>query len=154
MTPIFQHVIALLGRVLLSLIFLLSGAHHIVDWAGTVAHMRSKGVALEHLLGANGGTFFVHLMLALAIIFLLAGGLSVLLGFRARWGAVSLLLFLAPTTLIFHNFWSPGVADAQAQMIHFMKNLGLAGGLLMVLAFGSGGFSVDTFLPQLPRQGR
>ncbi len=69
---------------------------------------------------------------------LLAGGLSVLLGFKARWGAFALILFLIPTTLIFHTKFSDPI-----QMMMFLKNLGLMGGMLMVTAYGPGPISID-----------
>ena len=101
--------------------------------------MTKKGMALQGTLGGSGGAL-VHVWLAGAVTFLLLGGLSVLLGIRARGGAVLLILFLIPVTWIFHDFWSYGAQDPQyvPQMINFMKNTGLGGGLLMVLAFGSG----------------
>jgi putative oxidoreductase len=74
----------------------------------------------------------------------LAGGLSILLGYRARAGAWLIILFLAPVTMMMHNFWS--VADPmmrQMQMANFMKNLALAGGALLIAYFGAGPMSLD-----------
>jgi putative oxidoreductase len=141
-----QSLVALLARVLLSQIFILAGLNHLSNWSGTIQYMTSKGMALQDILGGSG-VAFVHVMLAEATAFLLIGGLSVLLGFRARGGAALLVLFLIPATLIFHDFWSCDADDPQRvpQMMHFMKNTGLAGGALMVLAFGSGVLSLDRF---------
>ena len=72
-----------------------------------------------------------------------AGGLSVLTGFKARWGALALVLFLVPVTAIFHNFWTLQGMEQQMQMIHFMKNLAIMGGLLSIVARGAGLASVD-----------
>jgi putative oxidoreductase len=74
----------------------------------------------------------------------LAGGLSILLGYRARWGAWLIVLFLVPVTIIMHNFWA--VTDpnaAQMQQIMFMKNLSMLGAALMITHFGSGPLSLD-----------
>lgn len=120
-----------LGRVLLSAIFVMSGVHKVMAWSGTAESMRGEGMVM------------VPLLLAGAIVFEIGGGLSVLLGCWARWGAAALVVFLIPTTLIFHDFWTYEGAEQQAQMIHFMKNLAIMGGLLVVLGFGAGPVSVD-----------
>jgi len=69
---------------------------------------------------------------------------------RARAGAVLLMIFLVPTTLIFHDFWTrpPDSQAFQVELIQFLKNLGLFGGLLFVLGFGAGGLSLELFLPR------
>jgi putative oxidoreductase len=82
--------------------------------------------------------------LALAIFAELAGGLSLLLGFLTRIGAVGLFIFLIPTTLLFHNFWAAPEAQHQEQMVNFLKNLAVMGGLLMVVAYGAGPLSIDS----------
>ncbi len=72
------------------------------------------------------------------------GGLSVLLGFYTRFGALALLLFLVPVTLIMHNFWAiEDAAAAQEQMINFMKNVSITGAVLFILAVGPGPISID-----------
>ncbi|HEY2922284.1 MAG TPA: DoxX family protein [Candidatus Binatia bacterium] len=110
------------GRVLLSVIFLLSGLGKIIDWDGNAQAMASQGMPL------------IPLLLIGAIITELAGGLSVLLGWKARWGALLLFLYLIPTTLIFHNFWAFTGAEMQTQLVNFLKNLSIMGGLLLVAA--------------------
>lgn len=118
---------ALIGRILLSAIFLMSGTQKLLQWNQTMDHMRSEGMTA------------VPLLLVGAVIFELAGGLMLLLGWRARLGALLLVVFLIPTTLIFHDFWTYQEAAAmQNQMQHFMKNITIMGGLLMVAAFGPG----------------
>ena len=121
-----QRYLPLIGRILIALIFLLSAFGKITDFSGTQQYMASAGMPATGLL------------LVAAIAFELFGALSVLLGFRARWGAIALIVFLIPATLIFHTDF----AD-QNQMIHFMKNLSIMGGLLFVVAHGSGAFSLD-----------
>lgn len=122
-----QRAAAPIGRVLLSGIFLMSGIGKIPAWNQYAARMENEGMVA------------VPLFLAAAILFEVLGGLSVLLGLWARLGAAALLVFLVPTTLIFHDFWTyvdPG--ERQAQMMHFVKNLAIMGGLLMVVAQGAG----------------
>ena len=126
-----QSFCALAGRILLSAIFLFSGFHKLTDWSGTAATMTGKGMPA------------VPLLLAGAIAFEILGGLSVLLGLWGRGGAALLILFLIPTTLVFHNFWAVEAAQQQMQMIHFMKNLAIMGGLFVVAGMGTGRYSVD-----------
>jgi putative oxidoreductase len=122
---------ALVGRILLAAIFIVSGFGKIVGWAGTAGYMASKGLPL------------VPLLLAATIAVELGGGILLAIGFKARWAALALFLFMIPTTLIFHGFWGVDAATAQAQQIHFMKNVAIMGGMLMVWAFGPGAYSVD-----------
>lgn len=120
-----SNYILLISRVLLSAIFIWSGIGKIFDPTGTRQYMAVHG------LPATG------LFLVAAIAIELGGGLSLLLGYRSRLGAVLLWLFLIPATLIFHtNF-----AD-RMQQIMFMKNLAILGGLLTIYQFGSGRLAI------------
>jgi putative oxidoreductase len=123
--------LTLLGRILLSLIFLLSGFGKIGDWSGTASYMASKGMVA------------VPFFLTMAILFELGGGLSVLLGFKARLGAWALVFYLIPVSLIFHNFWAFTGAEQRMQMINFLKNLAIMGGLLLVALRGAGKPCID-----------
>jgi putative oxidoreductase len=80
---------------------------------------------------------------ALAEIF---GGLSLLLGFLTRIGALGLTAFLVVTTLVFHDFWAVPGEQARMQMIQFMKNLAVIGGLVVVFATGAGRYSIDALI--------
>ncbi len=111
-----------LGRIFLGLIFIASGIGKIFDWSGTSAYMDAKCMPL------------VPVFLVLAILLELAGGLSVATGYRQKWGAIALILFLVPATLIFHAFWSYPDEEQKIQMIMFMKNLSILGGLLLLIA--------------------
>jgi uncharacterized membrane protein YphA (DoxX/SURF4 family) len=82
-------------------------------------------------------------VLAAAIVFEVVGGLSVLLGYRARLGALMLIVFLVPATMIFHNPAGLEGMARQVEMINMMKNFTIMGGLMMVLAFGGGPLSLD-----------
>ncbi|MHB8482501.1 MAG: DoxX family protein [Nitrospiria bacterium] len=122
MTPF----LTLMGRVLVVLIFLLSGFTKIENFSGTAQYMASKGIPASE--------FF----LVLAILTEVFGSLSIIAGYRSKWGAWALFLFMIPTTLIFHtNF-----AD-QNQTIHFLKNISIMGGLLYIAAAGAGPLSLD-----------
>jgi len=122
-----KRFIPLIGRILLSAIFLISGLNKITNFGGTQQYMAAVGMPLTKL-------FLIG-----AIILEVIGGLSILLGYKAKWGAWALVVFMIPTTLIFHSNFSD-----QIQMIMFMKNLAVIGGLLMVANFGSGPISLDT----------
>lgn len=124
-----------LGRFLLAFVFLASAFNKITDFSGTTGYM-----------AASGMTVATSFFLAGAIVFLVVGGLSLLLGFQARIGALLLIVFLIPTTLIFHGFWKFEGDAAQMQMIQFMKNCSILGGLFMVVAQGSGACSLDSYL--------
>jgi putative oxidoreductase len=122
--------IALLGRFLFALIFVLGGTNDFSSQA--IAYAASQGVPLA--------TIAVPLAGVLAIV----GGLSVLLGYRAKVGAWLLILFLAGVTPMMHNFWT--VADPmmhQMQFIMFLKNLSMMGGALVISQFGAGPWSLD-----------
>lgn len=126
-----QNLIALIGRILLCLIFLNSAYHKLTGWEDALGYMESRG-----LPAAQVG-------LVIAVVLEIAGGLSLLLGLKARVGAVLLILFMIPTLLYFHNFWTYPADAQRGQVIHFMKNITIMGGLLMVLAHGAGGWSID-----------
>jgi putative oxidoreductase len=122
---------AFVGRVLLSLIFLMSGVHKLTAWPETAAQMEAEGLPA------------VQVLLPIAVAAEIVGGLALLLGCFARLGALGLILFLIPTTLVFHDFWTYSGDEQQQQMIHFMKNLAILGGLFVVLGFGPGCCSLD-----------
>ena len=113
-----------LGRLLLSILFILAGLGKIWDPKGTLEYMSSKKMPAVPVL-------FVG-----AIIVEIAGGVSLLTGFYVRWGALMLIAFLIPTTLIFHNFWAVQGQERQTQMTNFLKNLAIIGGLIFVYVFG------------------
>jgi len=118
------------ARLLFVAIFLASGFHHFD--AQTIAYAASKGVPMA--------TVTVPLSGVIALL----GGISILLGFRARAGAWLLVLFLIPVTLMMHNFWT--ITDPmirQMQMAMFNKNLSMLGGALLIAYFRAGPFSFD-----------
>lgn len=122
---------SLAGRALLALIFIVSGFGKITGFAGTAGFMASKGMPMSEVL----------LVGAIAVEFL--GGLMLLVGWKARWAALAIFLFIIPATLVFHNPAGLTGQEAQNQMINIMKNLSIMGGMLMVFAFGPGAWSLD-----------
>ncbi len=112
-----DYYISYIGRILFSLIFLISGINKIMNFSATQKYLASKGMPLTGLL------------LVGAILLLLLGAFSIGLGYRSKIGTIALILFLVPATLIFHTNFSD-----QNQLIHFLKNLSLIGGLLIIYA--------------------
>jgi putative oxidoreductase len=122
--------ITLVGRILFSAIFVMSGFLHFSQQE--IAYAAQAGVPMAGVLVRASG------------LLALAGGLSILLGYRAKIGAWLLVLFLVPVTLMMHNFWA--VKDpmmAQIQMAMFLKNLTMLGGALLISQFGAGRWSLD-----------
>ncbi|MBI4376445.1 MAG: DoxX family protein [Elusimicrobia bacterium] len=118
-----DDLLALLGRLFLSAIFLASAFGKITNFDGTVQYMEVHGLPWAPLLCAG------------AVGLEVLGGISLLLGYGVRWGAAALAAFVIAVSLIFHS--SPD------QRLHLLKNMGILGGLLQVMAFGAGGLSLD-----------
>ena len=119
----------LVSRMGLGVIFLISGLGKLGAWSATAAFAGSKGVPT--------------ILLAAATALEILGAISVLIGWKARWGAAGLVAFLVPVTLVFHSFWTYPGAEVQLQTIQFLKNVGIGGGLLALFAAGPGALSVD-----------
>ena len=126
-----QHLAALAGRILLAVIFLISGFGKITGYDGTAAYMTAKGLPM------------VGVLLPLTILTELGGGIALAAGFKARWVALLLAGFTLLAAIIFHDFWAAEAAQKMGQQINFLKNVAITGGMLMVFAFGPGRYSVD-----------
>ena len=131
MTSTLQNPLALAGRILLSLMFVLAGYSKIAGFAGTVGYMEAKGIPAAQVLAA------------LTILLETGGGLALMFGFMTRWAALALAAFTVVASLIFHNFWAVPEAQRMVQNLMFMKNLSVVGGLLVLAAVGPGGWSFD-----------
>lgn len=119
---------SLVGRALLAALFILFGFEKITGYAGSAQYMEAYGLP--------------GLLLPLAIVVELGGGLAILLGVFTRCAALALAGFCIVTALVFHTAWSGD--GGQAQLINFMKNLALAGGLLVLATNGPGKYALRT----------
>ena len=117
------------GRFLLSVIFILSGFGKLMQFAGTASMMASKGIPLAKLA------------LVISILVEIGGGLALLTGFKVRYVAPIMALWLVPVTLVFHNFWAYQGQEAMGQQINFLKNVAIMGGLLVAAYTDGAGFS-------------
>jgi len=126
-----QDFAALLGRVLLAYVFVPSGFGKLIGFAGTVGYIASKGVP------------FPEVCAAIAVFAELGLGLALLFGFKTRWAALGLAIFVAVITPIFHGYWAVPEAQVMMQKLNFMKNIGIVGGLLAFASLGAGRLSLD-----------
>ncbi len=124
-----QRYLPVLGRVLLAVLFVMSGIGKLTDPAGTIGYIQSAHLPLPNI--AYGIALTVELL----------GGILLIVGYRTRLVALILAVFTVAAAIGFHAHF----AD-QNQMIHFMKNIAITGGLLQVVAFGAGAFSLDSRL--------
>ena len=126
-----QARLALAGRILIVALFLPAGLGKIANFAGIAGMIAGKGLPLPALVAAA--------VIALEIL----ASVAVLVGLRTRWAAGALALFTVVAGVLFHDFWSGPAAQAMAQQQAFFKNIGIAGGLLLLAAFGPGRLSLD-----------
>ena len=123
--------LALVGRILLGLIFVLSGFQKLMGYSGVVASITGKGLPMPEVLAV------------LTVAIEVGAGLLLVIGWKARWAALLIFLFIIPVSLVFHNFWTMEGAQAAMNKIQFMKNVSIMGGMLLAAAFGPGRYSVD-----------
>ena len=137
---IIQGILACVGRLMISIIFLLSAfGNKILNFSSVADVMAAQGMPQDDILGIPAHKY----LLCGAIVFLILGGLSVAAGFKARLGACMLLLFLAGATYYFHDFWNAEADQKPTEMIQFLKNLALSGTMLFIIANGAGPGSLD-----------
>lgn len=131
-----RAILFFIGRALISLIFLMAGAKKILNW-----HQVESGVAatLSEWYIYLGKAFFVEwlmsytsLLLGIATFLEIAGGLILFFGCFFRFGALLLLIFLVPTTILFHAFWFQGGQRYEVELAMFLKNLAIIGSLLLL----------------------
>ena len=134
----------IVGRLCLSLIFLIAGFDKLLNLHDTEKELITALTEWQGHMSSfqtlqNAFTFLVSwssLLLITGVTFELLGGLMILTGFKDKLGAVLLILFLIPATLLFHDFWFLEDAPRQLQTIMFLKNLALIGGLIFVATHG------------------
>ena len=131
MNPNTQNAVALAGRILVALLFVISGYGKIGGFDGISGYIASKGLPMPQVLAA------------LTVALELGGGILLIAGYKVRWVAAAFFLWLIPTTFIFHPFWGIDAAQVQNQMNNFLKNVSIMGAMLLLIAFGPGAYSVD-----------
>lgn len=137
-----KDIAELLARILIAFVFIYEALDAIVFFNKTKATMTAYGIIWQQ-----------DLLLKVLIFILLVGGLLVLIGYHARLGAVLLLLYWLPYTLIVYSFWDDTPEYKRIHAIYFMRNLAVMGGLLLLMANGAGRFSIKRliYIMKLPR---
>jgi putative oxidoreductase len=126
---------ALVGRILLASMFIISGAGKIGAFADTTVYMASAGLpAIDSLL---------EILLILTVFVEIGGGAAIVLGWKTRSATALIFLFTMLVTLMFHRFWSVPPSEAMAQQLMFMKNVSVMGGLMVLFAYGPGDYALD-----------
>ncbi|HKS81537.1 MAG TPA: DoxX family protein [Candidatus Acidoferrales bacterium] len=126
------NAVTLLGRILICLVFLFSGVSKVMAYSRMAGFAESKGLPLAHI--AIGAAATLEIL----------GGLALAAGFRTKIAGWLLFLYMIPTTLLFHNFWTMQGMERMDNQSHFLKNLAIMGGLLILAANGAGGYSLDS----------
>lgn len=126
-----QNPLALIGRILLAIVFVPAGFSKIAGFAGMVGYSASVGLPLPQV------------GVAIALVIELFGGLALLIGYRTRIAAIALAVFTLVASFYFHNYWAMPAEQQMMQNLMFFKNIAITGGLLAFAAFGAGGLSLD-----------
>jgi putative oxidoreductase len=121
----------LVARILLALMFVLSGISKLTGLEGTAGYIASVGLPAAQLLAIGAGVLEV------------VAGVLLIVGWQARWAALALAAFTVLASVLFHNFWAMPKEQQFMQQLMFMKNMAIIGGLLFVFAFGAGSLSLD-----------
>ena len=127
----FRTPLVVIGRVLLALMFVMSGFGKLTDIGGTAGYIASGGLPAPAVLAVVVG------------LLELLGGLALIVGFQARWAGLSLGVFTLMASFLFHKFWAAAPDAQMVQQLMFMKNLAVAGGMFVVAALGAGPASLD-----------
>jgi putative oxidoreductase len=127
-----SSVVPLIGRILISPIFILAGISKLMNFSTITGYAADAHVPLPAVA------------LACAAAIQLLGGLAILVGFRAKFASWIVFLFLIPSTLVLHNFWAMAGPERTANIRQFETNLAIMGGLLILATFGAGAYSVDS----------
>ncbi len=127
----YRSPLVVVGRVLLALMFILSGFDKLTHLAGTAGYI------------ASGGLPFAPVLAVVVGLLELIGGIAIAIGLQARWAALALGVFTLVASVLFHKFWAAPADQAFVQQLLFMKNMSVAGGLFIVAALGAGSASFD-----------
>ncbi|MDR7092747.1 DoxX family protein [Hydrogenophaga laconesensis] len=126
-----QNPLALIGRILLAILFVPAGFGKIAGFAGTVGYATAMGLPMPQV------------GVAIALVIELFGGLALLIGYRTRIAAIALAVFTLVASFFFHAYWAVPAEQQMMQQLMFFKNIAITGGLLAFAAFGAGAFSLD-----------
>jgi putative oxidoreductase len=126
-----QNPLALIGRILLAILFVPAGFGKIAGFAGAVGYSTAMGLPLPTV------------GVAIALVIELFGGLALLIGYRTRIAAIALAVFTLVASFFFHAYWALPAEQQMMQQLMFFKNIAITGGLLAFAAFGAGALSLD-----------
>jgi putative oxidoreductase len=126
---VLNDLLLLVARIFISSLFIWAGAAKAIHWKGSAEHMQFKKLPKS--------------LLPAAILLQIVGGLSVLLGFEARIGALLLIVFVIPSAFKMHDFWNSQGDEKMTQKTLFMKDMAVLGGLLVFLVTGAGSFAFN-----------
>ena len=129
--PGYSQTVLLAGRVLMALLFVYFGYMKLMNFGGSVGYFTKWAMPAPQV------------MAALAVLFELGFGALLLVGWKTRWMAWALALYVVIATAVAHRFWTYEAAQAFNQTSHFFKNVSILGGLLYIAALGPGRYSVD-----------
>jgi putative oxidoreductase len=127
----YHDTLALVGRILLASLFVLSGFSKIAGFDGTVGYIASAGLPMPAVVAV------------LTILLELVGGLMLVVGLLTRPVALATAVFTLLAAFLFHAYWSVPEAARMSQYLSFWKNISIAGGMLVLAAFGPGAISLD-----------
>lgn len=127
-----KNTLKLIGRILLSAIFLINGFGQVFRWNGVAVFSQTNSLLPLPIF-----------IITTAIFFQILGGLLILVGYKTRIGAILLIIFIIPATLYFHHFWDLDDISQLMQIQLFFKNVALIGGLFGIIANGPGAWSID-----------
>jgi putative oxidoreductase len=130
-SPAFNQTVLLVGRVLIALLFIVFGYLKLTNYGGTVNYFTKWGFPLPEVTSV------------VAIVFELGFGILLAIGWKARWWAWALALYVVIAAAVAHRYWTYDPAQTFTQMSFFYKNLAIIGGLLYIAAMGPGQYSVD-----------
>ncbi len=126
-----ENLLILASRICISALFLWAGMSKLIHWKGTIDYMKTKNMPQ------------IALFLPAAILMQLLGGVSLLLGYHTRIGALLLIVFLIPSSIKMHDFWNCSGPERTIEKTMFMKDVAIFGALLLLFATGAGSFAFD-----------
>jgi putative oxidoreductase len=123
--------VTLIARLAISSLFIVAGLRKAMAFAGTVGYFTKLGFPMPEL------------MVGLAIAIEVGGGILLIIGFKTRWVALALMVLTLVATFMAHRFWEVDPAQYGNQLNHFLKNIAIAGSLILVATIGAGAISAD-----------